>query len=121
MEIEAGEFVRTPKGIFIISHINISFKDSNFNKVCICQNEKVGFTSIDEIKKLKHSKNIIDLIEVGDYVNEHKIIMDLETSKKHYDAESDFVTAIGYTFANNEIKSILTHEQYEQNCYRLEE
>lgn len=64
-EIEVGEYVRTPlQGIYIISHINLNFDDSDYKKVCLCQNAKVGFTSINETKKWKHSKNITDLIEV---------------------------------------------------------
>lgn len=65
MEIEVNEYVRTPtQGIFVISHININFDDSDYKKICLCQNEKVIFTNMEEIKKCEHSKNIIDLIEV---------------------------------------------------------
>lgn len=68
-EINVGEYVRSKyQGIFIISHINVDFDDGDYKKVCICQNEKVAFTSIDVIKQLKHSFNIIDLLEVGDIV-----------------------------------------------------
>ena len=69
---------------------------------------------------VKHSKNIIDLIEVGDYVNGHKIIMDLKQSRKHYNTIDCFVTAKGYTFEENEIETILTKEQYMKNCYKID-
>lgn len=62
--IEVGEYVRTKnQGIFIISHINPDIVVNDFSRVCLCQNEKVAFGSIEEIEKLKHSKDIIKLIE----------------------------------------------------------
>ena len=69
---------------------------------------------------VKHSKNIIDLIEVGDYVNGEKIEQITTNSgyKKYY------TTGFGvYDEYDNEsvIHSILTKEQYEANCYKVEE
>lgn len=72
-------------------------------------------------KAVKHSKNIIDLIEVGDYINGKEIIMDLKRSKDFYNSSNEFVTAINYTFEKDEIKTILTKEQYKQNCFRVKE
>ena len=71
-------------------------------------------------KAVKYSKNIIDLIEVGDYVNGHKIIMDLKQSRKHYITIDCFVTAKDYTFEENEIQTILSKQQYMQNCYKID-
>lgn len=71
-------------------------------------------------KSVKHSKKLIDLIEVGDYVNGHKIIMDLKQSRKHYNTIDYFVTARDYTFEENEIETILTKKMYEANCYTKE-
>lgn len=67
---------------------------------------------------VKHSKNIIDLIEVGDYVNGEKIEQITTDSgyKKYY------TTGFGvYDEYDNEsvIHSILTKEQYEANCYKV--
>ena len=69
---------------------------------------------------VKHSKNIIDLIEVGDYVNGEKIEQITTDSgyKKYY------TTGFGvYDEYDNEsvIHSILTKEQYEANCYKVKE
>lgn len=108
MEIEEGEFVRTNKGY--IFH-NLSSKQISGLKLLSLQYGNI----------VKHSKQIIDLIEEGDYVNGYKIIMNLQKSKKHYNTENNFVTAVGYTFAEEEIKTILTNEQFEQNAFRLEE
>lgn len=116
-EIEVGEYVRTPNnGIFIISHINLDFDDSSINKVMLCQNERVSFTSIDIIKKLKHSKNIIDLIEVGDYVN-GKLIHHTDIRKN----SAYIYYGNGKTFVDYQIKSIVTKEQFADIEYKLED
>ena len=109
--IEAGEYVRTKKGK-IEKVINNNYYMSQYIE---CEKGIVDKENI-----AKHSKNLIDLIEVGDYVNGHKIIMDLKQSRKHYDTIDCFVTAKGYTFEENEIETILTKEQYMQNCYIVE-
>lgn len=125
MEIEVGECVRTQIGIFIISHINIDFDDNDKNKCLLCQNEKVAFTSIDYIKNLKHSKNIIDLVEVGDYVNGKKV-----KQIAMFEGFPDYPKLIftdkkylipGETIENKDIKTIVTHEQFENIEYKVEE
>lgn len=60
-EIEVGEYIRTNKGL--IARIIDFDDDNNF----LLDNQQI-ITKI-ESKSIKHSKNIIDLIEVGDYVN----------------------------------------------------
>lgn len=117
MEIEVGDYVRTEIGIFIISHINIDFDDNDKNKCLLCQNEKVLFLSIETIKSLKHSKNIIDLVEVGDYVNGQEVIEVREQEGKIY-------LMTGYvpqTYIKEDIKSIVTHEQFASIEYKVEE
>lgn len=69
---------------------------------------------------LKHSPNIIDLIEVGDYVNGHKVIMNKKDSKEFYKSKDDFVTCVNYTFEEDEIKTIATKEQMQNIEYRVE-
>ena len=75
-------------------------------------------------KKIKHSKNIIDLIECGDYVNGREV--------KHiamFEGFPDYPKLIFVdekhlipddTCENDEIRTILTHEQFEQKCYKLD-
>lgn len=96
--MEVGEYIRTRKGI---SKIKKTSKECS-----LCEN---GLTINNETHK--HSKNIIDLIEVGDYVNGEKV---------------DSINGILYAIRTGalediEIKTILTHEQYEQNCYKVGE
>ncbi len=116
MEIEVGNYVRTPIGIFIISHINIDFDDNDKNKCLLCQNEKVLFLSIETIKSLKHSKIISEIVEVGDYVNGkliHKIDKGTNYCYLYYGNCK--------TFVNYQIKSIVTHEQFSSIEYKVEE
>lgn len=122
MDIEVNEYVRTPIGIFIISHINIDFDDNDKNKCLLCQNEKVLFLSIETIKSLKHSKQLIDLVEVGDYVNGYRVINVINEgicpSGKCIDIDSSKDSS-ECTLWEEDIKTILTKEQYMANCYKV--
>lgn len=65
---------------------------------------------IDEI--LKASYNIIDILEVGDYVNGFPVIH----------KENDILKCgLLVQFKENEIKSIVTKEQFEQMAYKVGE
>ena len=60
----------------------------------------------------KFSHNIIDLIEVGDYVNGFPVIH----------KENDILKCgLLVQFKENEIKSIVTKEQFEQMAYKVGE
>ena len=70
----------------------------------------------------KHSFNIIDLIEVGDYVNGYKVIsVDKNAPENCIECiELDRNNAYEYQFiSSKDIQSILTHEQFEANCYKI--
>lgn len=121
-EIKEGEYVRTKtEGIGKIIHINTHFADENYKKVLLGNNKAVGFTSINDIKKLKHSPNIIDLIEEGDYVNGKRVIYVASIENK-YDEEElcVFVEETQDCIEARDIKTILTKEQYEEHCYKIE-
>lgn len=67
-------------------------------------------------KILNHSKNIIDLIEVGDYVNGKKVIsiLDYEDFKKVcFDKDFDDVAY------EEDIKSVVTKEQFVSVEYKV--
>ena len=66
---------------------------------------------------IKASYNIIDILEIGDYVNGYKIT-DIDCYE--YEKELFFDTnQIISTFVNEEIKTIVTHEQMEQMAYKV--
>lgn len=56
-----------------------------------------------------HSKQLIDLIEVGDYVNGELITDKWDTR----------ISSIRSNFSEEDIKTILTKEQYLANCYKV--
>ncbi len=68
---------------------------------------------------VKHSKQLIDLIEVGDYVNGYKVI---KLKDGFVEGTMEIVlsnNAIIYRHHSEDIKTILTHEQFEQNSYKV--
>ena len=108
--IKIGEYVRTTRGyIYKVQskeHLNfLHWQD----------------VMIGRIKK--HSKNLIDLIEKGDFVNKELVYQFDDKEKTKYLQPNDVDGSVYYLedFIKREgLSKILTHEQYEQNCYRLE-
>lgn len=82
--------------------------------------------STDEI--IKSSPQIIDLIEVGDYVNGNKIVHIQEEEFPNYPKKLLFagvdennIDDVWEVYNNEDIKTIVTHEQMEAMQYRVEE
>ncbi len=80
----------------------------------------VPYVSLKNI--IKASYNIIDILEVGDYVNGYKIgyIDDCEGAMRefYYDYENPNED-VGHW--QEDIKSVITHEQIEQMAYKAGE
>lgn len=77
-------------------------------------------------KILKHSKNIIDLIEVGDYVNGYEVvgIMEkLQTGEIYLQLTLDYtdLETGGNMICNKDIKSIVTKEMFSSVEYKVGE
>ena len=68
------------------------------------------------------AEDIIDLIEVGDYVNGMKIDDIGEIKRFEKPAQKCLWVNIGdgIDIIDEEIKDILTKEQYMQNCYKID-
>lgn len=115
-EIEAGEYVRTEKQG--IKKIEIIFKNKTVNKYGTDKDSDDYYSIVKTTDIVKHSSNIIDLIEVGDYVNGYLVkSRDIENELRYIDyntRNSKYVKCL-------KIQTILTKEQFNQNCYRLEE
>ena len=115
-EIQIGEYVRTNYGI---KRIDTIFENRPVNRY----GYEIGsdwdgkeYSIIKTTDIVKHSKNIIDLLEIGDFVNGSYIF---ETGNA-IDGEKWVHTVVGRILYNSEIKAILTKEQYENNCYEVE-
>ena len=109
-EIEIGEYVRTNnKGIKRIERIDNN-KTVNkylyFTGVEDFEGKEYGIIKTTEI--VKHSKQLIDLIDFGDFVNGEKIIEKWDTR----------ISSIKSNFNEEDIKTVLTKEQYMANCYK---
>ena len=128
-KLEKGMYVRTKKGL-IAKIINI-FDDENIMKICgKIQAEKFG---LDENEIIKASHNIIDLIEVGDYVNGHYVVEsslglgiiafseDLEVlnSCNDYKGNEWIIPNIFYKLQDLEIRTIVTKQQMESMQYEV--
>ena len=123
-EIKVGEYVRTTnKGIRQIAMID-NHKTVNKYLYYIGEDfEGKSYAYIKTTEILKHSFNLIDLIEVGDYVNGRKV--------KHiamFEGFPDYPKLIFVdethlipddTYENEDIKTILTKESYMANCYKV--
>ena len=120
--IEVGEYVRIDKDHRIIA-LGIAKVVKTINETIYVKNNFELPITIDKNSISKHSKNIIDLIEVGDYVNGREV--------KHiamFEGFPDYPKLIfvdekhlvpGETAENKDIETILTKEQFEANCYKV--
>jgi hypothetical protein len=125
MKLEDGMYVRTKDGIIlkIDSTEDIYTTDNIFIGMCIYDNEG-HFVNDVEITKASH--NIIDLIEEGDYVNEFLV---REVKKVPNEAIGKVVVTDSSNcdcwegapidYRSEEIKSIVTKEQFEAIKYEL--
>lgn len=119
-DIEVGEYVRLARNQGINKIIDIY--DKKYELETDIANEWGEFTCILEEYQLKdeiinHSKQLIDLIEVGDYVNEMEILH-IEDNKLYVEWDNDFEEFTGF-LKNKNIETILTKEQYLDNCYKV--
>ncbi len=114
-KIEVGEYVRTKKGrIDKVERFSAGLGIWHCeNGMCIDECNCVG-THLEDI--VNHSKQLIDLIEVGDIV---EIRTGLHSSFKYFVENEDNLLLLEEKvkqFWN--IKTILTKEQFEANCYK---
>ena len=113
--IKVGEYVRTKDGdLFILENI--------IDNEVIPRGVDLPYAVWkDDI--IKHSPNIIDLIEVGDYVNGFRILEKTKIKDGNMQVcilkdnnTSNWITINSYT-----LKSIVTKEQFSSVEYRMEE
>ena len=100
-KIEVNEYVRFNNGE--IGKV-IDIKE-NPSRIVYSEYGEIGL--ISDI--VKHSKQLIDLIECGDYVN-GELITDKWVTR---------ISSIRSNFSEEDIKTILTKESYMANCYKV--
>lgn len=119
-KIEVGEYIRTIDG-YIRKVIQVN-KKGTYDALChgaynvdIPYKNSLGISA----KKIKaHSKKIIELIEPKDIIQIKRGLYD--------DYNFIFITSTDDIYADREfieeyMINILTHEQYENNCYKVKE
>ena len=117
--LKIGEYTRINGKIGKVKDIVLNGNNYEDSGIYL-ENEKF-ILGKEEIYKLKSSYNIIDLIEVGDYVNGVEVIgKEFDNFNKEY-LQCGVGGYVICTFEVKDIKTILTKEQYENNCYKVEE
>lgn len=119
-EIEVGEWIRS-KDRFIGKVQKINYDNMEKSNYYICEKDNVMASNYLE-NIAKHSKQLIDLIEVGDFVNGYRVenvinegpcpsgkCVDIDSSKDSSEC----------TLWEEDIQTILTKEQMEANCYKV--
>lgn len=124
MEIEVGEYGRTNLGKIIKFAWLESIEGERYkNKVILIKNNKIVnelyYFSKNE-KIVKHSKNIIYLIEKDDYINGEKVI-DIFNPEFLSFGELPYILTKNNKYEEQDIKTILTKEQIESIEYKVEE
>lgn len=124
-EIKIGEFVRTKEGLIgkvIDKDDNYVFTEQAINYCYSYTGVQIIKNDYEEIKNIKnHSKYIEDLVEAGDYVNGLKVL-NVYTPKDVWDTVEIQVNDKHINFIiPDQIETILTHEQFTQNCYIVKE
>lgn len=119
-EIQVGEYVRTKDGKIIkfnkFGTLRVGYTNPKYYKTIISNRSHYKYDNI-----VKHSSNIIDLIEVGDIlklkngekweVQEHQGNGNwLQLEWENIDDNEDFL---------KKVDSIITKEQFKENSYKV--
>lgn len=110
MKLEVGMYVRLKSG-YIGKILNVKGNLIETNTIFIISTFPQDFVKV--------SYNIIDILEVGDYVNGLKVDGIQNGQLLNYNSYDGWVTSIASH--SEDIKSIVTHEQMEQIAYKVGE
>ena len=114
MKLEVGMYVRVKSG-------EIHKIKSVANKYVEYEN---GFGVPFDLKDIiiKASFNVIDILEVGDYVNGNKVVNIVEEESMQYlvlDRDEVYYDNCLEPSSDKDIKSIVTKEQFERISYKI--
>lgn len=114
-EIKVGEWVRTDNGI-----IGKYVKYRGIEDSIETDKKWIGFDIEKDI--VKHSNNLIDILECGDYINGHKIVNEIwgeDDNNLYFEIEGGYNKA--RYIGENEIKTVVTKEQFESISFKVTE
>ncbi len=111
-KIEVGEYVRFNNGeigkVIDIKENPQRVVYSEYGEIALC-------SSI-----VKYSKELIDLVKSGDFVNGHRVkAVYLDGATKYIKLHNSYDNGLGIRTYKEDIKTILTKEQFEANCYKV--
>lgn len=128
LELKENMYVRTKDGyISQYKYYDYNIGEGLIGKMLCIPLSNGTFANIENIKKFNY--NIIYILEKGDYVNGSEVL-DFENK---YTEEDDKFVPIGVITENcylentdswiieKNIKTVITHEQFEQMAYRVGE
>ena len=132
MKLEVGMYVRTVKGIAKIKNIfsdgdepyyGVKYETDTYLEIYY-DSQYIGYDDI-----VKASYNIIDILEVGDYVNGSEVLGFEYKLIKGNDNFTNFAVVTENCYLENtdswiiekNIKSVITHEQMKQIEYKVGE
>ena len=123
MKLEEGMYVRTKYGIARFIH-NLVTKVTIYRVI----DKKIVYDNVEGSKDclldneiIKASHNIIDLIEVGDYVNGYPVYETIDyPDNTRAIVIADDNKSIIWEESSQYIKSIVTKEQFESISYEVE-
>ena len=126
MKIEAGMYVRTKKGIAKVTDIddldNVAWTDRKDIYFGVIKDYiSLEWKIYDDDTVLNVSHNIIDLIEINDIVQIKESIDNYSKSYFIGIDEKTTLQAMKERIENNNLilESVLTKEQFENNCYKI--
>lgn len=117
MKLEVGLYVRTLNGIGKIN----DYINNNYTQKFTYINNCGCAEFLEENQVIKASHNIIDLIEVGDYVN-GKLVTDIKTDYIFDYSEEIlliYFSETDYIYSSGGIKSIVTKEMFSSISYEV--
>lgn len=116
MKIEIGEYIRTKQGD--IDKVILEYTGKCANPNCLAKHISCKLNYYDEEDIVNHSKNIIDLIEVGDYVNGH-LVVDVDNINKGAMREIYCEDDEEFGLWNENINTIVTKQHFSNMEYRV--
>lgn len=119
--MKKGDYVRFKNGyIDRVEEIKLQTKYTKYNTLLLEHKVAECLLIDEELKKIKSSPNIMNLIELGDYVNGHKVVsIGFDNNNNIIEL---YVETQGYDelLLEKDIKSIVSEEQFSQMEYRIE-
>lgn len=115
LELKENMYVRTKDGyISQYKYYDYDIGDGLIGKLLCIPLSNGTFANIENIKKFSY--NIIDILEKGDYVNGLWVNKIVDGKPIHEDYNDPFYS---FGWENDDIKTVITHEQMEQMEYKV--